>query len=102
MLGPKCDQQSWEVTTLTAHYHPPRPPGRCCPPGPGLRAHALQGCQDCGVSLPQLHPGFPGKSFWLEGVFGATEMTATRLAASGRSLHMKGSTNPATNTLSSV
>lgn len=23
MLEPKCDQQSWEVTTLTAHHHPP-------------------------------------------------------------------------------
>lgn len=51
------------------------------------------------MSLPQLHPGFPGKSFWLEDVFGATEMTATRLAAWGRSLHTKGSTDPATNTV---
>lgn len=54
------------------------------------------------MSLPQLHPGFPGKSFWLEDISGAAEMTATRLAAPGKSLHMEGSTDPATDTLSSV
>ena len=54
------------------------------------------------MSLPQLHPGFPGKSFWLEDISGAAEMTATRLAAPGKSLHMEGSTYPATDTLSSV
>ena len=46
MLGPKCDQQSWEVTTLTAHHHPPhhwqvlspraRVEGKCSPGLSGL------------------------------------------------------------------